>query len=85
MPETIIRFRDLCPECSRELHICRHCKFYKPGVYQDCLETVPDAVKDKDRMNFCEYFKPLAVLKDAGKEGQKARDAKSSFNDLFGS
>jgi len=83
LPEGAIGFRDLCASCGRELHICRHCRFYKPGVYRDCAETVPETVKDKDRMNFCEYFKadPKAVVGSSGLDASKA--AKSSFDDLF--
>lgn len=84
LPAGRIGFRDLCPDCGRELHICRHCQFYKPGVYRDCLETVPEAVKDKERLNFCEYFKPLAKLSEAGKAGEQAKKAKDSFDKLFG-
>lgn len=84
LPDGRIGFRDLCPDCSRDLHICRHCGFYKPGVYRDCTETVPEAVRDKDRMNFCEYFKPRADLPGAGREGQQAKAARSDFDKLFG-
>lgn len=84
LPGSKIGFHDLCTTCSRELHICMHCSFFKLGVYQDCTETVPEAVKDKERMNFCEYFKadPASV------SGRSARDssdnAKIAFDNLFG-
>ena len=70
--------------CSRELHVCRNCKFFKPGAYRDCTETVPEAVRDKERLNFCEYFKPTASRQDGG-PATKANAAKASFEDLFGS
>jgi len=84
LPGGVIGFRDLCVSCGRELHICRHCRFFKPGVYQDCTETVPEAVRDKDRMNFCEYFKPdpARVTGSAGKDASKK--AKNAFEGLFG-
>mgnify|MGYP000890538144 CR=1 FL=1 len=84
LPETKIGFRDLCETCGRELHVCKHCRFYKPGVYRDCSETVPEAVKDKDRMNFCEYFKadPSTVKGSHALDSSKA--ARKSFDDLFG-
>jgi hypothetical protein len=52
-------------------------------VYRDCTETVPEAVRDKERLNFCEYFKPSATLQDGGPSA-KAKAAKASFDDLFG-
>lgn len=82
LPEGRIGFRDLCPGCGRELHVCRNCGFFKPGAYRDCSETVPEAVRDKDRLNFCEYFKPSTARED-GSLAAKARTAKSSFDDLF--
>lgn len=65
------------------MHICRHCVFYKPGVFRDCTETIPEAVKDKDRMNFCDYFKadPKTVKNSSGIDASNA--AKDAFNDIF--
>lgn len=47
-----------CPACGRQTHVCRNCRFYQPGLHNDCREPVADAVKDKDRANFCDYFSP---------------------------
>lgn len=80
-------FRDACPSCGKDLHVCRNCRFYSPGSYRDCSETVPDGVTDKERANFCEYFqlssKIYAGAAAAGGTG-KARDAKGEFDKLFG-
>ncbi len=84
LPGGKIHFRDLCEACGHELHSCAHCSFYKPGAYRDCAETVPDEVRDKDRMNFCEWFKPSATLPGAGAGGKKAAEAKDRFSGLFG-
>jgi hypothetical protein len=84
LPEGKIGFRDLCIECGREVHSCVHCKFYKPGAYHDCLETVPDVVKDKDRMNFCEYFKPDSSRISGGSARDASKTAKNAFEGLFG-
>lgn len=85
LPGGRIGFRDLCADCGRELHACVHCGFYKPGAYRDCLETVPEAVKDKDRMNFCEYFKPEPGSVKGGAGKSKSQAAKCDFDKLFGS
>ena len=84
LPDAKIGFRDLCATCGRELHICKHCRFYKPGAYQDCTETVPEAVKDKERMNFCEYFKTDPASVSGGKARDSSNAAKSAFDNLFG-
>lgn len=79
-------FRDLCPACGKDLHACRNCRFYKPGAYRDCAETVPDGVTDKERSNFCEYFQPAAGPwgPKGGASGGKGAEAKREFDKLFG-
>lgn len=85
LPQGKIHFRDLCIDCGRELHICRHCFFYKPGLYRDCAETVPDEVRDKERMNFCEYFRPAWKPQAGGKKPSASDAARDAFSGLFGS
>lgn len=83
LPEAKIMFRDLCLVCGAPLHSCRHCRFYKPGAYRDCAETVPEEVSDKEKANFCEYFSPGWAPAAVG--GKKAGPgAKDAFDKLFG-
>jgi hypothetical protein len=80
-------FRDLCPACGREIHVCKNCVFYLPGAYHDCRETVPDPVNDKERMNLCEYFRlnPAAFGKGGSKDGAGgAKGGREGFDRLFG-
>ena len=82
-------FRDVCPTCGKDLHACRNCRFYAPGVYRDCSETVPDGLTDKERGNFCEYFQvnPKVFSGSGGAAAgpaAKGRDAKGEFDKLFG-
>ncbi len=46
-----------CPFCGRDLHVCRNCVFYEPGVFNDCRESQAERVLDKSRSNFCDYFR----------------------------
>lgn len=55
-----IERRDECPACRAQLYVCKFCEFYDPKVAKQCRETVADEVKEKDRANFCGYFKPSA-------------------------
>ncbi len=50
--------RDECPQCTIELHVCRMCEYYDPGVPDACTEDDAIQVKEKARANFCDYFKP---------------------------
>jgi hypothetical protein len=53
-----IERRDECPACHAQLYVCRFCEFHDPKVAKQCREPIADEVKDKDRANFCGYFKP---------------------------
>jgi len=55
---------------------------YMPGFANDCREPVSEPVPDKDRANFCDWFKPsLAAF--SGKRDEK-EELRKSFNRLFG-
>ncbi len=74
--------RDQCPQCSNYLHVCKMCEFYDPSVARSCREDDADDVVHKNRVNFCDYFRPSAVAFDAG--AKAAGDAaESAFNALF--
>jgi hypothetical protein len=72
-----------CPACHADLHVCRLCEFYEPGVANSCREPIADVVGDKERANFCGYFQPRP---DActGSGGDPAREARTRLEALFG-
>ena len=78
IPEQISRTTE-CPSCARSLHCCKCCTFYSPEAHYGCRESIEEAVWDKEKANFCDYFK----LKEGGASGaskqeaaaQKSRDA----------
>lgn len=74
-----IGFREECPKCHADLHVCVACHFYDPSVYNGCRETQADRVLTKDRANFCDYFKP-GEYKAAS---NPADDAKKKLEELF--
>lgn len=49
-------FRDYCPNCYADLHVCLNCKFYDEAYANSCRETMAERQREKDRANFCEYF-----------------------------
>ena len=65
-------FRMTCDRCGSDIHCCRNCRFYDPKVYNECLETAAEVVRDKERANFCEFFEP----------GTKRVDQKSAADEL---
>lgn len=48
--------RDECESCGADLHVCKNCKFYDPGSYNECRESSADVQREKERANFCDYF-----------------------------
>jgi len=56
--------QEQCAFCGKDLHSCLNCNFYERGVYNDCREGQAERVLDKERSNFCDYFRFSAVGKD---------------------
>jgi hypothetical protein len=78
-----IERRDDCPACRAQLYVCKFCEFHDPKVAKQCREPVADEVRDKERANFCGYFKanPLAYVPADTSSSNKA---KAELDALFG-
>jgi hypothetical protein len=76
-----------CEICGKDLKICRHCSFFLPGSRGDCSEPGAEPPAEKDRANFCDWFKlnPKYRNKTGGqqKEPAAAVSAKTAFDNLF--
>jgi len=75
--------RDQCPECSADLHVCRMCVHFDKSVPRQCREDGADDVTDKDRPNFCDWFKPSDMAFDASASAA-ADAAQDALAALFG-
>jgi hypothetical protein len=74
---------DECKQCGAELHVCKLCEWYSTSVAKHCREPIAEEVKDKERANFCDYFKPRPnAYSNAGQT--EAEKAKSELEALFG-
>ena len=71
---------DTCPGCRRDTKVCKNCEFYDPALHNECKETQADRVVDKERSNFCDYFKPKS---NTGKSGPTKEDLKKAAEKLF--
>ena len=71
-----------CPQCRKQTHVCRNCRFYEPGRPNDCQEPVAEPVRDKDRANFCDYFEPSADSHKPGADADELRRAAESLFDI---
>jgi len=59
---------------------------YSPGSHWDCRESVGDQVTDKERANFCDWFR-LNTSAGSGTQnlaGGKSTQARAGFAALFG-
>lgn len=71
-----------CKSCRADLHVCRLCEFYDPRVAKQCREPIAEEVKDKERSNFCGYFKAMpGAFTPADRTAAEA--ARSGLDALF--
>ena len=83
LPKKIYR-NTLCESCGADAKVCLNCEFYDPSAHWECHETIPEAVREKNRANFCDYFraatKSASPSRTSGGDTAEARDA---FSRLF--
>ena len=75
--------QDECPACSVYLHVCCMCEFFDPDVPKQCTEDDAEEVHEKERLNFCEWFKPGSDVVDPIKAAKESR-ARGELASLFG-
>lgn len=73
-----VPFRAACEACDADLHCCRNCVFYKPGLPNDCAVPGTEFVPDREKSNLCDEFKIL------GQGPKQKEDYKKRFDSLFG-
>lgn len=73
-------FREECPHCRADGHVCRNCEHHDPKVYNECKETSAEVCRERDRSNRCEYFTP----RKSGSQGlDKAAQLRAAAEALF--
>jgi len=75
--------RDECPECEIHVHVCRMCQDFDATVPKQCREDDAEEVSDKEKVNFCEWFRPSSTAFDPQRASQAAK-AELDENALFG-
>lgn len=72
--------QDSCPQCGRDTRVCKGCVHYDPAVNNQCREPTAERVVDKEKANFCDYFRPSS----RGGSGASSRDSmKAAADALF--
>ncbi len=75
--------RAVCRACNAELHVCRMCEYYDPRVAGSCREDRAEDVSEKERANFCDYFKPRPNAYRP-RDNEAAKVARAGLDALFG-
>lgn len=53
----ILSRSDTCPNCDSDLRCCLNCTFYDTFSYNECKENQAERITEKDKANFCDFFK----------------------------
>lgn len=70
--------QDECPKCYANLHCCKMCHFYDTTAYNECKEPMANRVLDKEKANFCDFFK-VGSSSDGGSDKNSLLDAANSL------
>lgn len=68
--------------CGAEVKVCLNCRHYDRSAPQQCREPQADWVREKDRVNFCDWFQLASAPRGTPSAGEK-KDATSAFDSLF--
>ena len=71
-----------CPQCRKQTHVCRNCRFYEPGRPHDCQEPIAEPVGNKLRANFCDYYVPRGESQGR-RRINRTKEAKAALEALF--
>lgn len=71
---------DTCRKCGRDTKVCKGCEFYDRSYNNECRENQAERVLEKERSNFCDYFKPRS---GAGSGGSSRDAMKAAAEALF--
>ena len=75
--------QDQCPACSADLHVCKMCVHFDRHVPRQCREDGAEDVTEKERTNFCDWFKPSETAFDPARKAE-ADAAQDALSALFG-
>ena len=68
-----------CPKCFANIRCCKMCKFFDTKAYNECSEPMAERMLEKEKANFCDYFK----LGSGETKGDSKDDLLAKANSLF--
>lgn len=69
--------------CGADLHACKLCREYDPRQPQQCREPTVEEVRNKERANFCDHYKPVSGAWKGGSPSAAADAARAELEKLF--
>lgn len=73
--------QEACISCTADQHVCKMCIFYDGRG--SCEEQQAEDISDRERANFCDYFKPSNKIVGST-DKQNTNQANAKFAALFG-
>jgi len=80
--ESKVSRQDQCPHCGSDLHCCLNCEFYDEYAHNRCREPQAEYVSDREKANFCDYFRFRFSEEDPTRMDAKDK-AKTEWEALF--
>ena len=74
---------DTCPKCGADLKCCLNCGFYEGRSYNQCTETQAERITDKEKANFCDYFRFREMSGKASMTGLASKKKGNPLDALF--
>ena len=71
--------RDTCSSCGLDTRVCLNCIHHDLSYYNECKENQADRVIEKDKSNFCDYFKASSNKKGSSNKSSLIDKANSIF------
>ena len=72
-----------CCHCRAQLHCCRQCSYFNPRLRADCDEPRAESYSEREKANFCDWFKLRREFVEPGETAPSA-DHHAELNTLFG-
>ncbi len=68
-----------CPKCYANIRCCMMCSFYDSKSYNECREPTADRIVDKEKANFCDFYK----FGNQNEQANATKDALAMADALF--
>ncbi len=73
---------ETCSSCGVDLHCCLNCKLYDSSAANQCSSRTTEAVKNKEKGNYCDEFE-FSQGRGGGKKSPPQDDMESKWKNLF--